>query len=210
MTPDEVAQQKEVEFYAAGVNAWYNTSLEHDKSIFTLSAGGIGLLMTLLTTIGVTSQALLWLYIIAIFFFLLALCSTLLIFRLNRAHVEEVLAGQTAGNSFLDKLDLVALCCFGVGALFTGVVGVSAAFNSYETKGANVANEKQATKANVPTQLEKSFSNVGRLQNSFNGIGRVQPQSVGGQSTPAPAPAQVPAAPVTPTSGGSGTGSGNP
>lgn len=52
MTSDEIEQQKSVEFYAAGINAWYNTSLEHDKSIFSLSAGGIGLLITLLTTVG--------------------------------------------------------------------------------------------------------------------------------------------------------------
>jgi hypothetical protein len=37
-------KKKEIAFYTAGVTAWYNTSLEHDKSLFTLSAGGIGLL----------------------------------------------------------------------------------------------------------------------------------------------------------------------
>ena len=44
-SPDETTRLKEVEFYAANVGAWLNTSLEHDKSILTLSAGGIGLLV---------------------------------------------------------------------------------------------------------------------------------------------------------------------
>jgi hypothetical protein len=208
MTPEEVNQQKDVEFYAASVNAWYNTSLEHDKSIFALSAGGVGLLITLLTTVGVTSTMLLWLYITAILFFLVALCSMLYIFRRNRTHVEDVLSGQTASDPVLDKLDLVAISSFALGAVFTAVVGISAAFNSYESKGVKVANEKPINTAPVQSTLGKSFNDVGRLQNSFNGIGRVQPQSVGGQSTPSPAPA--PAAPATPASGGSGTGSGTP
>lgn len=43
---DEIEDQKRVEFYSAGLAAWYATRLEHDKSLLTLSAGGIGLLMT--------------------------------------------------------------------------------------------------------------------------------------------------------------------
>ena len=41
---DEVLKQKSIEFYAASVNAWYASALEHDKSIFGLAAGGIALL----------------------------------------------------------------------------------------------------------------------------------------------------------------------
>jgi hypothetical protein len=39
--------QKEVEYYAAQVNAWLNTKFEHDKSLLTLSAGGLGLLISI-------------------------------------------------------------------------------------------------------------------------------------------------------------------
>ena len=63
---DEVDDQKRVEFYSAGLTAWYNTRLEHDKSLLTLSAGGIGLLMTLMTTVGVSSAESLVLYICAL------------------------------------------------------------------------------------------------------------------------------------------------
>jgi hypothetical protein len=47
---EETARAKDVEFFAAGVNAWYNTALEHDKSIFALAAGSIGLLVSTQST----------------------------------------------------------------------------------------------------------------------------------------------------------------
>ena len=40
MSPEDLKQQKEVEFYATSVTAWYNTALERDRGLFTLSAGG--------------------------------------------------------------------------------------------------------------------------------------------------------------------------
>lgn len=43
----EFREKKELEFYKAGISAWYTTAFERDKSLLTLSAGGIGLLMTL-------------------------------------------------------------------------------------------------------------------------------------------------------------------
>lgn len=59
MTPQEIEDLKTVEYYSAAVTAWFNTALEHDKSILTLAAGGIGLLITLLTTVGLsTAEAL--------------------------------------------------------------------------------------------------------------------------------------------------------
>ena len=56
MTPEEIEfQKKQIEYYASCVNAWFNTKLERDRSLLTLSAGGIGLLITLLTTVGLSS-----------------------------------------------------------------------------------------------------------------------------------------------------------
>jgi hypothetical protein len=42
-----MSDDKEVEYYAAQANAWFNTKLEYDKSILVLSAGAIGLLIKL-------------------------------------------------------------------------------------------------------------------------------------------------------------------
>ncbi len=98
MTQEEIENQKRVEYYAASVNAWFNTSLEHDKSLLTLSAGGIGLLLTLLTTVGLSSAEAQVLYIGAIASFVVALIATLVIFRRNRTHIEEILSGKSTSN----------------------------------------------------------------------------------------------------------------
>ena len=38
MTQEEIDDQKKIEFYAASVSAWYESSLEHDKSLLKSSA----------------------------------------------------------------------------------------------------------------------------------------------------------------------------
>jgi hypothetical protein len=48
----EMHRERELAFYAASLDAFYNTSLEYDKGLFALCAGGLGLLVTLLTTVG--------------------------------------------------------------------------------------------------------------------------------------------------------------
>ena len=135
MTQEEIENQKRVEYYAASVNAWFNTSLEHDKSLLTLSAGGIGLLLTLLTAVGLSSAEALVLYIGAIASFVVALIATLVIFRRNRTHIEEILSGKSTSNDpLLTKLDATTLWAFGIGVLFSAIIGIAAAVHSYSTK----------------------------------------------------------------------------
>lgn len=86
---DEVMQDQDLEYYAAILNAWFTTNLEYDKSIFVLSAGGAGVLVTLLTTRGVESYLALWLYALGLFGFLTDLIVLLVIFRRNGGHLLD-------------------------------------------------------------------------------------------------------------------------
>lgn len=196
MTPEEIAHQKEVEYYASSVNAWFNTSLEHDKSILTLAAGGIGLLITLLTTIGLSSAEALVLYIGAITSFLVALISVLVVFRHNRTYIEQVLTGKVVGNDpVLAKADSIALWAFGVGVVFTAVIGIATAIHSYTSKEKTMSNEPTKSTQSVP--LRESFNGAPNLQpaieqRSFNGASNLQPQPIASTATPVvstPAPA---------------------
>lgn len=205
MSPEGVREAKEVEFYAAAVAAWYGTSLEHDKSVFVLSAGGIGLLITLLTTVGVSSARLLALYIAGILCFLVSLCVLLAIFRRNRIHIEQVLAGTApSSDPWLKGLDLASIFAFGAGVIFTAVVGISSAANSLtDKKEKTMANE---AKTNPPKRstVGDSFNKLQNLRpgtdygKSFNGLGNLQPQPAA--STPArpSAPSTPAAAPPSP------------
>ena len=193
MTQEEIENQKRVEYYAASVNAWFNTSLEHDKSLLTLSAGGIGLLLTLLTTVGLSSTEALLLYISAIASFVVALVAILVIFNRNRMHIEEILSGKSTSNDpLLIKLDATALWAFGIGVLFTAIIGITAAAHSYSTKEKDMTNE--TTKKTDAVPLRESFNGASSLQpstdftRSFNGVGNLQPSPAPALSTTHPAP----------------------
>jgi hypothetical protein len=199
MTIEEIENQKRVEYYAASVNAWFNTSLEHDKSLLTLSAGGIGLLLTLLTTVGLSSSEALVLYIGAIASFVVALVAILVVFRRNRTHIEDILSGKSTSNDpLLTKLDALALWAFGVGVLFTAIIGIAAAVHSFSTKEKIMTNE--TTKKTSTVLAHDSFNGATNLQpstdftRSFNGAGNLQAQPAAtGTTAPAvssPAPAQ--------------------
>jgi nucleoid-associated protein YejK len=57
-------EAKQKAFYSAMIAAWLNTRLERDKQLLGLSVTAIGLLVTLLRTVGVSSllQIILWLF----------------------------------------------------------------------------------------------------------------------------------------------------
>lgn len=198
MKPEEIAHQKEIEYYASSVNAWFNTSLEHDKSILTLAAGGIGLLITLLTTIGLSSAEALVLYIGAIASFLVALVSVLIVFRHNRTYIEQVLAGNASGNDpVLAKADSIALLAFGLGVVFTAVIGIATAIHSYTSKEKSMSNEPTKTNQSIPlresfngasnlqtSMAQDSFNGAVSLQKSFNGASNLQPQPVASTAAP--------------------------
>lgn len=190
MTPEEIKHLKDVEYYASCVNAWYNTSLEHDKSILTLAAGGIGLLITLLTTVGLTSSESLVLYVGAITSFLVALVSVLVVFRHNRPYIEQVLLGNENGNNpVLAKADTIALWAFGVGVFFTAVIGIAAAFHSYSSKEKHMATEStKSSQSNPPNESFKGATNLKPALESFNGAANLQQKSFNGASNLQPQP----------------------
>jgi hypothetical protein len=196
MTDDDLKKQQEVEFYAAGVTTWYNTRLEHDKSLLALSAGGIGLLITLLTTIGVSSAEGLVLHLLAMFSFLLCLGAILIIFKKNSKHIEDVLktGTQPFDDPLLAKLDNIAIAAFAAGIIFSSVIGVSAAINSYSNKEKAMANEnkdKTGFSVNGVSNLKPAGENK-----SFNGVNTLKPSTPQVPTSSTPGAAQG-TAPVT-------------
>lgn len=157
---DEIDKLKEVEFYAANVNAWFNTRFEHDKSLLALSAGGIGLLITLISALGVSSVESLVLYVLALMSFLICLAALLWIFRRNANHLEDIVHNRAIEDKTLKILDQTALISFMLGALFATIIGVSTAVKTFLDKECIMADKK------VPTF------------DSIQGAGRMQPSTV--------------------------------
>lgn len=170
---------KAVEYYAAQVNAWFNTRFEHDKSLLTLSAGGIGLLITLLSTTGVKSVGALVFYVLALLAFIVCLSTLLWIFRRNAKHLEDVVNEKASSDPFLARLDNVAIWSFLFGVLFSSIVSISTAFNSYQEKESKMAEDKaKTTQKTIALDSVNGFVNMapfGVAKASVDGHSKMAP-----------------------------------
>lgn len=197
-----INDSKQVEFYSQGVAAWFNSALEHDKSLLTLSVAGIGVLVSLMPS-SINSLCSLFLYVAAILAFTICLVSVLTIYKRNKKHILDVIAGDAKNDSLLEILDTTASFSFFIAMLLSGMLGISSAITIYNEKGNKMANEKN-TKAVVTydsvngiAQLKpanESFNQMSGLQRSFQGMSQlqtpntVQPQSNTTTQTQVPIP----------------------
>lgn len=170
---NSVEDQKEVEFYSAGLNAWINTRFEADKSILSLSAGGVGLLATFITTSdNIKSECSLFLYALSLVFFVIVIALILKIFRLNADYLEMAIKDknddQDKKNRIekqLERLDLVSYYMFGFAVLFSSFFGFSLVLNSYKINN-NYMGEKNP---------KKTVS--GMAFDSLSGLSKFNPKS---------------------------------
>lgn len=184
----DINQMKEVEFYAANINAWFNTRFEHDKSLLALSAGAVGLLITLISTVGVISIETLILYILALLCFVACLASLLWIFRRNAKHLEDVVREAAINDPLLNILDRVAVASFMFGVILSSIIGISTAIHSYIEKAPEM-NDK--TKVQSRTIAQDSISGVASMRptwepstSSVSGVSNMKPAT--------PKPSEIP------------------
>lgn len=172
-------------YYGAVVAGWLNTKLERDKSILTLSAGGIGLLVTLMTTVGPQTTVALVLYGVAIVAFAVSLYSIIRILDRNAHHLKQIVRGEAERDSRLALLDRISFGSFIVGAVLLGAVGLMAGIDKLGSQtGAHMSKSDQPAKTTtvaVPTHRQ-----------SYDGISDMRPPVA--QQTPAAPPAAPPAA----------------
>lgn len=127
---DEELKAKNVEFYSQSVSAWFNTSLEFDKSMFALSGGGIALLVSLMSN--VKSLPLFLLYIAAIVSFIITTGLLLAVFQKNKPYAMRLAQNQPADNSLLVALDSTAKIFFGIAVLLTVILGIAIAMQGLD------------------------------------------------------------------------------
>ncbi|CAJ3336335.1 hypothetical protein [Burkholderia pseudomallei] len=205
--PAAVTDERDVAFYAAALDAFYTTSLEYDKGLFTLAAGGLGLLVTLLTTAGLTSVAELVAYLIGIAAFAVALFLKLWTFQLNKVHIIHVVQGtDQLSNEKLKKVDSAAMGAFAVGVVCAAVVGVLAAIDSFD-KVKQMADKKPTSpivRSDSVNGIKKVRPEV--LEESYANAGKLRPRASSDAAASAPQNVQM----VVPTTKPSGSASGTP
>lgn len=162
---EQAKRDQETQFYAALVNAWFTTHLEHDRSLLGLSAGGIAILVTLVLTVKLHSPSIevVILFIGALLAFTACLVCVLVTFRLNASHLEAALKDPTARSRSLQMIDTIAIGSFIVGVLLSIIIGIATAIRNIEPT------ETCMTKDNInlgttKEPLTKSFEAVNNLR----------------------------------------------
>ena len=171
---------KVVESYSAAQNAWYNTHIEYDKSILTLATAGLGFVIALLNTFGVSSTEGLVLNMLAILSFVVSMAAILIIFKKNGEYLRKKLLPQEQSNEcsshdmFLSVLDTTAAISFALGVVFSATLAVSVALNSYNQTKEKVMTEKNKQQA---TMAHDSFNGAPLEKKSFNQAPIVKPST---------------------------------
>ncbi|MCP4974845.1 MAG: hypothetical protein GY931_01670 [Maribacter sp.] len=160
---------KNVAHYSVLLGAWIQTKMERDKTLVTLSAAAIGLLVTILTTVGVKSYWEIPFFCVAVISFLITIWSSLVIYQLNSQHLEDAIRGSSEKDPRLEKYDKRSIRAFIVGSTSALIIGVLSA---------NI----QLTKPEEKTMADKentsqSTGNKTTLKESINGVTNLNPNA---------------------------------
>lgn len=156
---------KNIAFYSVLLSAWIETRMERDKTLVTLSAAAIGLLVTILTTAGAKHFCEILLFAVAVVSFLVTIRSSLVIYQLNCQHLEDAIRGSSERDPKLEKYDKRSLRAFIIGAIAALSIGISSAsYQLTNTEASQMADkEKSSGSSGKPTTLKRSLDGITKL-----------------------------------------------
>lgn len=187
MEEDKLKSEKEIAYYTALVNAWINTKMERDKTLLILSSGGVGILVTLLSTIGAVNCIGIIFYMLAFISFVITMIVLVTIFDKNAKHIEDTIKGKKDSDPKLDFLDNLSLWAFILGAIFAIIIGINSAIYIQNKEGVKEMTKLNPNQNSKGKEVTKSLNGIGGISptssgDSVNGIGNISPQS-GTQTT---------------------------
>lgn len=116
----EELRDRNAAWYATLLGAFVSSRREKDKSLLALSTAGIGLPVTLATTIGIPSVWIALLYAFALAAFLVAIFAAIRLFDLDASHVEALLRElRKAPAKKLRATDRLLFLSFAVGVVLS-------------------------------------------------------------------------------------------
>ena len=115
---------KNIAQYSVLLSAWIQTRMQRDKTLVTLSSAGVALLVTLLTTVGLSEHWIIYLYGGAFIGFGLTIWFSLQIYQRNSKHIEDSIKGLSKEDPILEKYDKLSMLAFYGGAIFTISIGI--------------------------------------------------------------------------------------
>jgi len=109
------------------LSALFNTQLERDKQLLTLSSSAIALLVTLLRIVGVSNLLQIILFSIALIAFLVTVLLVLETLRKNTDYITEILENGVPENNKYLYLDQFATKSFSLGIIMVVLIGIYSA-----------------------------------------------------------------------------------
>lgn len=165
---------KDIAYYSAILNARISTNMERDKAILTLSSAGIGLIVTLLTTVGVSNLLNAFLLASAIIAFLAAIWFAIIIFEFNGdyldADLDEDEPRRRLEQRRLRKIDRCIKWSFVVGALLLISAGITSAYD--QSLNQNAMSDKEPEKRTIKTVPDSNNTD----QKSLGGVTNHNPK----------------------------------
>lgn len=157
---------KNVAHYSVLLSAWIDTRMERDRTLVTLSAAAIGLLVTVLTTVGASSAWELAFFVISIASFLVTIWSALTVYQLNSEHLEASIRGSSQSDPRLRKYDKLSFRAFILGAISALMIGILSASSRYTP----------TTEVVMPEQSSPDKSGAMPGKKSLDGVENLTPQ----------------------------------
>jgi hypothetical protein len=156
---------KNVAHYSVLLSGWIETRMERDRTLVALSAAAIGLLVTILTTVGVKTTWMVALYIGAFTGFLLTIVCSIHIYQKNSEKLEHEIRGiGDPGYKAIDlkPFDRLSFVAFLVGVVFAISIGITSAIfaRSPHTDAEMTADKKSST---TPADSTKSLEGIEKL-----------------------------------------------
>ncbi|MGR3136637.1 hypothetical protein [Vibrio vulnificus] len=176
LSEKEVEQLSSIEFQSQSYASFYNTTLEKDKSILTLSVAGIGFLLTLLQFTKSLSYIELAFFLIAAASYLVAIYCVISIFGKNSTFIIELVNKRDVSvkQYQLDMLDKTAIRSFYLAIVMTVLLG-AATSQSMFTIGENaMSDNKQVTQTTPTVAVMDSCLQASELHKSFQGASALQ------------------------------------
>ena len=173
---NELERLKYVEFYSQSYASFYNTTMEKDKSILTVSAGGIGFLITF---INISGKMAIFEYIIFLLASISFITSILLIINIFGKNAEYIIALTTESEESdhldcrLNFLDKMATIFFTIGLVLSLTLGASSSYKKIALENA-MAEKKQTISSPAQGTIE-SFSGATQIEKSFSGASQLKP-----------------------------------
>ncbi len=179
LSKKEENQLTRIEFKSQSYASFYNTTMEKDKSILTLSVAGIGFLITLLKLTETIQFYDMAFFSVAALAFLVAIYCVITIFGKNASFIIDLTNNVDVQikQYQLDLLDKWLIRSFYLGIVMSLMLGISTSTSLFLSKDTEMTKEQSKPQTQELQPMLESCSQAVDLIKSFSGAAALQAQA---------------------------------